>query len=190
MPSAASFFRQLSGRDSWSSSSNRWSKKSKYGGGEGCQRSLKQMEGLRMCGGVVENGGLVMRKRVMVVVDQSARAKHAMMWALTHVTNKGDLLTLLHIVPPPSHSYKCSERMSDSSPYLANSLGSLCKACKPEVFFLLCAREREREMHAFIFLSFLFLFSPNLAFHSCILTDAMLVHFFYTFFYLISLLFL
>ncbi|XP_010274306.1 PREDICTED: uncharacterized protein LOC104609637 [Nelumbo nucifera] len=133
MPSAASFFRQLSGRDSWSSSSNRWSKKSKYGGGEGCQRSLKQMEGLRMCGGVVENGGLVMRKRVMVVVDQSARAKHAMMWALTHVTNKGDLLTLLHIVPPPSHSYKCSERMSDSSPYLANSLGSLCKACKPEV---------------------------------------------------------
>uniref|UniRef100_A0A5B7B4V4 UspA domain-containing protein n=1 Tax=Davidia involucrata TaxID=16924 RepID=A0A5B7B4V4_DAVIN len=55
-----------------------------------------------------------------------------MMWALTHVTNKGDLLTLLHIIPP----HKGSERTPDSSsssPYLASSLGSLCKACKPEV---------------------------------------------------------
>nr|DAD39656.1 TPA_asm: hypothetical protein HUJ06_013979 [Nelumbo nucifera] len=134
MPSAGSFLRQLSGRDG-TSSSNRWSNKRRYGGGEGCQRSLKQMEGLNMYGGGAENGGLVMRKRVMVVVDQSARSKHAMMWALTHVTNKGDLLTLLHIVPPPSQ--RGSERMSDSSPCLANSLGSLCKACKPEVSFIL-----------------------------------------------------
>ncbi|KAK6132311.1 hypothetical protein DH2020_033935 [Rehmannia glutinosa] len=61
----------------------------------------------------------------MVIVDQSSHSKHAMMWALTHVTNKGDILTLLHIV---SSSCKGS-----SSPYLATTLGSLCKACKPEV---------------------------------------------------------
>ncbi|KAL0326181.1 UNVERIFIED_CONTAM: hypothetical protein Sradi_5187400 [Sesamum radiatum] len=51
-----------------------------------------------------------------------------MMWALTHVTNKGDILTLLHIVPS---SCKGSENSSSSS-YLATTLGSLCKACKPE----------------------------------------------------------
>ncbi|KAG6517358.1 hypothetical protein ZIOFF_020743 [Zingiber officinale] len=40
------------------------------------------------------------KKRVMVVVDQSGKAKEAMMWALTHVANKGDLLTLLLCLPP------------------------------------------------------------------------------------------
>ncbi|KAF9608412.1 hypothetical protein IFM89_009778 [Coptis chinensis] len=82
-----------------------------------------------------ENGGgmngYVMKKRVMVVVDQSSCSKHAMMWALTHLTNKGDLLTLLHIIPPQTGLEK---GVSDSSStYLANSLGTLCKASKPEV---------------------------------------------------------
>ncbi|KAM7514860.1 hypothetical protein LguiA_004443 [Lonicera macranthoides] len=88
--------------------------------------------GLRnICGGENNNGGFVMgKKRVMVVVDQSSHSKQAMMWALTHVTNKGDLLTLLHILPPNSKSEGGSE--FDSSG-LASSLGSLCKASKPEV---------------------------------------------------------
>ncbi|KAB5557182.1 hypothetical protein DKX38_008091 [Salix brachista] len=129
MPSSGSFLRQLSGR----STSWRWGAgTSKYctaEGGYNCERSLKQMEGLDMYGN--ENAGLVMRKRVVVVVDQTSHSKHAMMWALTHVANKGDLLTLLHIIPPGD---RCSgERPSDShSPYLASSLGSLCKASRPE----------------------------------------------------------
>ncbi|KAH6789091.1 Adenine nucleotide alpha hydrolases-like superfamily protein [Perilla frutescens var. frutescens] len=119
MPSSDSFLRQLSSKEGWKSASKRWG-----GGGGG---GWKQVEGL--CGG--ENGMFVMKKRVMVVVDQSSHSKHAMMWALTHVTNKGDILTLLHIV---SHSTKNSDNYSSSSShYLATSLGSLCKACKPEV---------------------------------------------------------
>ncbi|CAN6328157.1 unnamed protein product [Urochloa humidicola] len=70
------------------------------------------------------------RKRVMVVVDQSSGAKHAMMWALTHVATKGDFLTLLHVLPPQS-SGGGGARVDASA--LANSLGALCKACKPEV---------------------------------------------------------
>jgi hypothetical protein len=65
------------------------------------------------------------RKRVMVVVDESSGAKHAMMWALTHVANKGDFLTLLHVLP------HCGGGEEASS--LANSLDTLCKASKPEV---------------------------------------------------------
>ncbi|XP_058088334.1 uncharacterized protein LOC131235207 [Magnolia sinica] len=116
-----SILRQLSGRDGWNSSSKRWSKRGPP------ERSLPQMEGLNM-----GDNGLVLRKRVIVVVDQSTRAKHAMMWALTHVANKGDVLTLLEIIPP--HKAHRKPHFSDSStPHLANSLGSLCKACKPEV---------------------------------------------------------
>ncbi|GFP86193.1 pentatricopeptide repeat-containing protein at5g10690 [Phtheirospermum japonicum] len=74
--------------------------------------------------------GTLLKKRVMVVVDQSSHSKHAMMWALTHVTNKGDILTLLHIVSP---NYSENDYNSSLSPYLATTLGSLCKASKPEV---------------------------------------------------------
>ncbi|CAB4266945.1 unnamed protein product [Prunus armeniaca] len=130
MPRPSSFLRQLSGREAWKSTSKRWvggNNSSCGGGGVGrSEGSLKQMEGLNMYGSDNNNGGLAMRKRLMVVVDDSSHSKHAMMWALTHVANKGDLLTLLHIIP-------ASHDSSSVSPYLANSLGSLCKACKPEV---------------------------------------------------------
>lgn len=81
------------------------------------------MEGTNYGG---ETGFFVMKKRVMVLVDQSSYSKHAMMWALTHVANKGDIITLLHVVPS-------SESDKSSSHYLVSTLGSLCKACKPEV---------------------------------------------------------
>ncbi|XP_021284843.1 uncharacterized protein LOC110417008 [Herrania umbratica] len=132
MPTSASFLRQLSGKEAWKSTSWRWGGNSRYNnvGGNSSGRfetSLTQMEGLNIYGNGVDNG-LVIRKRVMVVVDQSSHCKHAMMWALTHVANKGDLLTLLHVISP---NQKSSES-SSCYPDLANSLGSLCKACKPE----------------------------------------------------------
>lgn len=89
-----------------------------------------------MEGGIHINGGglagasswmMKNKKRVMVVVDESARSRHAMIWALTHVANKGDLLTLLHVIPPDQDSSPFF------SPYLATSLGSLCKLSRPEV---------------------------------------------------------
>ncbi|GLT85045.1 hypothetical protein SLE2022_032470 [Rubroshorea leprosula] len=126
MPSSGSIFRQLSGREVWRSASCRWVGNTE----EYCERShLKEMEGLNMYGnfGGGDNGGVVMRKRVMVVVDQTSHSKHAMMFALTHVANNGDFLTLLHVIPP---THKTSD---PSSHYLASSLGSICKACKPEV---------------------------------------------------------
>jgi Universal stress protein family len=90
--------------------SKRWGKK-------------RRAENARVGWSKVEEVG---KKRVMVVIDQSSGAKHAMLWALTHVTNKGDLLTLIHVMG--------KERGVGDDPYsLVNSLGSLCKACKPEV---------------------------------------------------------
>lgn len=71
-----------------------------------------------------------MRKRVMVVIDRTARAKHAMMWALTHVANKGDVMTLLHVLPP--HCSASAHREEETS-QLVNSLGSMCKAMRPQV---------------------------------------------------------
>jgi len=153
MPSSGSFLRQIRGRSTswrWSTSN---SKCSTVEGAYYCERSLKQMEGLYMYGN--DNAGLATRKRVMVVVDHTSHSKHAMMWALTHLANKGDLLTLLHIIPP-SHkgsSGRTSGSGTDSSsPYLASSLGSLCKASRPEVC---CVYVQER----LFFVLFLYHFS-------------------------------
>jgi hypothetical protein len=81
-----------------------------------------------------EEAAAAARKRVLVVVDQSSGAKHAMMWALTHVANRGDFLTLLHVLP--SESGHSNRGAAEDASTLANSLGALCKACKPEVRLL------------------------------------------------------
>jgi len=123
--------------------------------GEWASESVNRMEGFNMLGN--EESGVMGRKRVMVVVDDTSHSKHAMMWALTHVTNKGDSLTLLHIVPP----HKGSEPSCSTN--LVNYLASLCKDCKPGVswlcllllsFFIYCVQTESR--------SYLLLFS----FHS------------------------
>ncbi|KAH9606006.1 hypothetical protein KSS87_009491 [Heliosperma pusillum] len=127
MPSSGSILRQLSLKEGWKSSSKRWNNNGRYSNGGEIGACWKQMDGINMYDYGYNNNGsmnMMVKKRVMVVVDETARSKHAMMWALTHVTNKGDWLTLLHII---------SDSSSSSTPNLATSLGSLCKACKPEV---------------------------------------------------------
>ncbi|CAL4972886.1 unnamed protein product [Urochloa decumbens] len=103
-----------------------------YGGGGGGRRGSRRWSKKRAAAAARGYGGGAKlqgeaRKRVMVVVDESSGAKHAMMWALTHVANKGDFLTLLHVLP-----HSGSGRGEEASS-LANSLGTLCKASRPEV---------------------------------------------------------
>ncbi|CAN6355086.1 unnamed protein product [Urochloa humidicola] len=132
--SSEHFLRQLSSSDGGGSAlQQEW----EYGGGGSSRRGSRRWSrkkqararGHRRGGGFcrTEEAG---RKRVMVVVDQSSGAKHAMMWALTHVATKGDFLTLLHVLPPQS-SGGGGGRVDASA--LANSLGALCKACRPEL---------------------------------------------------------
>ncbi|RRT45376.1 hypothetical protein B296_00055177 [Ensete ventricosum] len=74
------------------------------------------------------------KKRVMVLIDRTARAEQAMVWALTHVANKGDLVTLLHVLPP--HCSGSAHREEETS-RLIDSLGSICKAIRPQAINLL-----------------------------------------------------
>ncbi|KAF1868963.1 hypothetical protein Lal_00048243 [Lupinus albus] len=127
-------------KEAWKSTSNRWSVKDKYS--PICEASLNKMEGLMMMYGNEENGMMV-KKRVMVVVDNTSYSKHAMMWTLTHVTNKVDFLTLLHVVPP----HKASQ--SSCSTNIVNYLGSLCKNFNPE--FPLRNHENCSAASAFLF---------------------------------------
>ncbi|KAL6848580.1 hypothetical protein ACP4OV_021606 [Aristida adscensionis] len=129
--SSERFLRQLSSSDGGGTPHRPQEWECSGGGGSrrGSRRWKKaRTRGHRRGGGFCrseEEATAAGRKRVMVVVDQSSGAKHAMMWALTHVASKGDFLTLLHVLPPGTGGEDASA--------LANSLGALCKACKPEV---------------------------------------------------------
>ncbi|KAJ9560296.1 hypothetical protein OSB04_005456 [Centaurea solstitialis] len=137
MPSSeSSFLRQLSQKEGWKLKSKRYSSSNSYNAKTSSSNGseaylMQQMEGRAEVYG--SNGGRYgseKRKRVMVVVDESIHSKHAMLWALTHVANKGDMLTLLQICP---NLKKESESCSAPANQLVTSLGSLCKACKPQV---------------------------------------------------------
>lgn len=139
MPSTESFLRQISsrrGEGSSRSTSRRWG--GEFRRTEGEERVSEgsfwhqNMEG----GGVnsmhgIDNGGMSRRKRVMVVVDHTSQSNHATMWALTHLANKGDVLTLLHVIT--NSSTDSSSAADSASSFCASSLGSLCKASRPEV---------------------------------------------------------
>ncbi|KAK9053788.1 hypothetical protein SSX86_024862 [Deinandra increscens subsp. villosa] len=117
----SSFLRQLSEKEGWKLRSKR------YTCNDSDARLKQQMENIGIHGGS-GFGAEERRKRVMVVVDESIHSKHAMLWALTHVANQGDMLTLLQIQITPNFN-----RDSSPSNLLVTSLGTLCKACKPEV---------------------------------------------------------
>ncbi|XP_076899210.1 uncharacterized protein LOC143553015 [Bidens hawaiensis] len=114
-PSDSSFLRQLSQKDGWKLSSKRWN-------------NTTTTHGIYATSSLMPEN----RKRVMVVVDQSLHSKHAMLWALTHVANQGDMLTLIEIQPSPNFNASANSSSAPAN-QLVTSLGSLCKACKPEV---------------------------------------------------------
>lgn len=115
---------EVGGSEGWNSCCSKSSRGSRRWGRRRYQKEREEAMGWWGETG----GGMVAKKRVMVVIDQSSRAKHAMMWALTHVANKGDRLALLHVVPHGGGE--------DDVPNLA-TLQALCKACKPEVLLLI-----------------------------------------------------
>lgn len=127
------FLRQLSGggRGGWDYCSSYNDKDSAEGRGSGNWRRRSSSAGAGGDGGwrgMEEGDAAAAKKRVMVVVDRTVRAKQAMMWALTHVANKGDLLTVLHVIPGSG-----GRDRAGAAPELAVTLGTLCKACRPEV---------------------------------------------------------
>ncbi|BBN14960.1 hypothetical protein MPTK1_6g15820 [Marchantia polymorpha subsp. ruderalis] len=87
-------------------------------------------------------------KRVMVVVDASQESKLALKWALSHVVQPMDVLTLLHVQPPPylrlsysSHgsffNAKAVEEVRRKNEVagweLANQFKTLVATCRPDV---------------------------------------------------------
>eukprot|EP01018_Ginkgo_biloba_P016659 Gb_33732 [translate_table: standard] len=150
MLAGSTLLRQLSRRDSSTSSRRSWSKRVPH--------CLSEDQTLEEEGYIIDgsdwdsdNGVVNLRKKVIVVVDSSREAKIAMLWALSHVINKFDTLTLLHVIennkpllPGKSNCKPHRTRPDANGCDLANSLRSLCKARRPEVEIEAVAVEGEK----------------------------------------------
>ncbi|GAB4840145.1 hypothetical protein Ancab_020908 [Ancistrocladus abbreviatus] len=77
---------------------------------------------------------IVIRRKIMVVVDSSAEAKAAVHWALTHAVQNQDTIVLLHatklnVKPAEEGSKKMAPRVYD----LLHSMKKMCQSKRPEV---------------------------------------------------------
>ncbi|CAH9102453.1 unnamed protein product [Cuscuta epithymum] len=94
----------------------------------------------------ITNGGVVAMKpaadnqsagnnRVMVVVNQTPEAKHALQWALTHTIQTHDTVVLLHVASPCRKGGNSNSELNNvrTSHDILCSMESMCQTMRPGV---------------------------------------------------------
>ena len=69
-----------------------------------------------------EENGMSLRKRVVVLVDESREARLALLWALSHVVNNFDIVTLLYIVDCKKTLLSTQFKGTNSTLFIVSSL--------------------------------------------------------------------
>ncbi|KAL1356055.1 hypothetical protein HN51_008036 [Arachis hypogaea] len=80
--------------------------------------------------------GVVIGRKIMIVVDSSLEAKGAVQWALTHTVQNQDKIILLHVIKPSNKQATEVESSKERAPRayeLACSFKSMCNVKRPEV---------------------------------------------------------
>uniref|UniRef100_A0A2P2PKE7 Uncharacterized protein MANES_01G025500 n=1 Tax=Rhizophora mucronata TaxID=61149 RepID=A0A2P2PKE7_RHIMU len=83
--------------------------------------------------------GMVIGRKIMIVVDSSIEAKGALQWALSHTVQSQDLVILLHVIKPSGKdttSTKSEESTKEKAPRayeLVSSLKNMCQSKRPEI---------------------------------------------------------
>lgn len=55
--------------------------------------------------------GIVIGRKIMIVVDSSLEAKGAVQWALTHTVQNQDVIILLHVIKPSKQGAKKKKKL-------------------------------------------------------------------------------
>ncbi|GAV69845.1 Usp domain-containing protein [Cephalotus follicularis] len=79
--------------------------------------------------------GLLIGRKIMIVVDSSMEAKGALQWALTHTIQSQDKLVLLHVTKPSQRAPGEDSSMEKASRFyeLISSAKKMCQMKRPEV---------------------------------------------------------
>ncbi|XP_022891187.1 uncharacterized protein LOC111406175 [Olea europaea var. sylvestris] len=74
--------------------------------------------------------GVMIGRKIMIVVDSSNESKNALQWALTHTVQSQDMVILLHVTKPSKRGGKgTNSRVSE----FLSSMKNLCQLKRPEV---------------------------------------------------------
>ncbi|MED6164647.1 hypothetical protein PIB30_092231 [Stylosanthes scabra] len=80
--------------------------------------------------------GVVIGRKIMIVVDSSLEAKGAVQWALTHTVQSQDKIILLHVIKPSNkqgNEVGSSKEIAPRAYELAASFKNMCNVKRPEV---------------------------------------------------------
>ncbi|XP_059645058.1 universal stress protein PHOS32 [Cornus florida] len=84
--------------------------------------------------GDVVKAGVVLGRKIMVVMDSSLEAKGALQWALTHTVQSQDIVILLHVTKPSKQGDEsCKEEIAPRVSEFLQSMKNLCQLKRPEV---------------------------------------------------------
>ncbi|KAL6349931.1 hypothetical protein AAG906_002038 [Vitis piasezkii] len=77
--------------------------------------------------------GLIIGRRIMIVVDSSVEAKGALQWALSHTVQSQDTLILLYVTKPCKQGEECGKEVAPRVYELLYSMKNVCQLKRPEV---------------------------------------------------------
>ncbi|XP_073314680.1 uncharacterized protein [Primulina huaijiensis] len=86
-------------------------------------------------GSGVEKSGAVNGRRIMIVVDSSMEAKHAVQWALSHTVQSQDIIILFYVTKPSNQGDRPSKKevINPRIPEFLSGMKSMCQLKMPEV---------------------------------------------------------
>ncbi|XP_073131257.1 uncharacterized protein [Henckelia pumila] len=86
-------------------------------------------------GSGVEKSGAVNGRKIIIVVDSSMEAKHAVQWALSHTVQSQDMIILLYVTKPSNQGEGPINKdvISPRIPEFLSGMKSMCQLKRPEV---------------------------------------------------------
>ncbi|XP_059655031.1 uncharacterized protein LOC132302170 [Cornus florida] len=102
-------------------------------------------------GGATQRGlGLVIGRKIMVVIDSSLEAKGALHWALTHTIQSQDIVVLLYVAKPSKQGEESSTEIAPRVSEFLQSMKTMCKRKMPEVKFEVTVAEGKEKGPAIV----------------------------------------
>ncbi|KAA8532871.1 hypothetical protein F0562_033012 [Nyssa sinensis] len=77
--------------------------------------------------------GVVIGRKIMIVIDSSLEAKGALQWALSHTVQSQDIVILLYVTKPSQQGEESSKEIAPRVAEFLGSMKNMCKVKRPEV---------------------------------------------------------
>ncbi|CAI9775191.1 unnamed protein product [Fraxinus pennsylvanica] len=100
--------------------------------------------------GDVMKAGVMIGRKIMIVVDSSLESKNALQWALTHTVQTQDMVILLHVTKPSKRGRECNKGINSRVFEFLSSMKNVCQLKRPEVHIEVAVAEDRKKGPAIV----------------------------------------